>query len=65
MSEQGIKLAGKIFLHLQLLRLELIKMGERNLPGPSGRQDIRLGQMMNDGKDAMKETFVKITMEPT
>ena len=63
MSKQGIKLAAEAFEHLQRLRFELIKMGSRVPKTKSGKLDILLGQMLRDGKDAMKYTFIKITSE--
>jgi len=64
MSEQGIKLATEAFQQLQRLSYELLKMGAGAPASASGKQDIRLGQMMNIGKDAMKEIFMEITKEP-
>lgn len=64
MSEQGIKLAAEAFQHLQRLGHELLKMGASAATTPSGRQDIRLAKMLDVGKDAMKDTFIKIISEP-
>ncbi len=73
MSQEGLKLAAEAFSHLQRIRGELLelggratmkkKMGGKGLPKGSGNQDIRLGQMLADGNDAMKDTFAKITVE--
>tara|TARA_Y100000034_G_C6684801_1_gene301202 strand:+ start:286 stop:486 length:201 start_codon:yes stop_codon:yes gene_type:complete len=65
MSKEGIKLAAEAFSHLQRIRGELLELGGKATlkKAGSGNQDIRLGQMLEDGKDAMKDTFAKITME--
>lgn len=65
MSAQGIEIAAKAFQTLQQLRGELLELG--SAPGavgtPSGNQDIRLGQLLDDMKDAGKDRFAKITVE--
>lgn len=65
MSQKGIELAAEAFSHLQRIRGELLRLGgEATLQRKgSGNQDIRLGQMLADGNDAMKDTFARITLE--
>lgn len=58
MSQKGIKKAAKIFSQMQEVRSELIAMGSKK----NDHQDILLGQMLENGKDAMKETFEKLTL---
>lgn len=55
MSMTGIRLAADVFTLMQRRRDQLLR---------GDNQDIRLGQMLEDGKDAMKTTFAKITVEP-
>jgi len=52
MSATGIKLAAAIFQQLQLHRIALLR---------GDKQDILLGQMMEDGKEAMKHKFIEAT----
>ena len=56
---EGIKKAAEVFSLLQETRIELIDMGAKN----NDHQDLRLGQMLEDGKNAMKHKFEKITLE--
>jgi len=65
LSAKGIQLAAEAFSHLQRLRGELLELGGQatSKKRGSGNQDIRLAQMLDDGKDAMKGTFAKITVE--
>ena len=61
MSKQGIKIAADVFYAMQRAREALMRLGtERDLVD---KQDIALSQLMERGKDAMKEDFAKITME--
>lgn len=64
MSTKGIKLAAEAFSHLQRIKGELINLGSKDCTSKSGQQDIRLGQLMDLGKDAMKHKFNEITIEP-
>jgi hypothetical protein len=62
---QGIELTAKIFEQMQLTRGLLIKLGESHgLSTPAGKQDLRLAQLLNIGKDAMKDEFCQITIDP-
>ena len=58
MSEAGIKKAAMIFSQMQAFRIDLLQMGTKN----NDHQDILLGQMLEDGKEAMKGKFEKITL---
>ena len=62
MSKQGIKLAAEAFSELQRLSHKLVKLGTSDAKTESGKQDIILGQMLKVGKDAMKDSFAKITL---
>jgi len=53
MSQTGIHLVADVFLMLQRRRLLLLD---------GDKQDILLGQMLEIGKDAMKERFARITL---
>lgn len=55
MSTKGIKKVAKIFSDMQQLRGELLK-------DINDKQNIRLGQMLETGKDAMKKIFIEITL---
>ena len=61
MSLKGIKKAAEAFSFLQQTRHELMAMGTKE----SGydNQDIRLAQLMELGKDAMRQKFTEITLE--
>ena len=67
MSHKGVHAAASVFSYMQEVRRELLELGTR--PGvkgtPEGNQDIKLAQMLEDGKDAMKEKFTKLTLEDT
>lgn len=54
MSEQGVKACALVFEAMQLLRGQLLG---------SDKQDMRLGQMLEIGKEAMQEQFCVITQE--
>lgn len=61
MSVDGIKEVAHALTVLQESRGRLLKMGTR--PGYISKQDIRLGQLLEDAKDHIKERFAKITLE--
>ena len=66
MSEQGIRMMAKVFSYMQETRQELMELGAAQLDSinkESGKQDIRLAQLLETGKDAMKDIFCQITME--
>jgi hypothetical protein len=63
MSKEGIKLAASIFSQMQEARQELFRMGTHNLNRADtngGNQDILLGQLLETGKEAMKDDFLRI-----
>ncbi len=62
MSKEGIELAAKVFTMMQQTRYELLRMGTKPNTKPNF-QDIKLGQMLEDGKNAMVKQFEKLTLE--
>ncbi len=55
-----IHLASSVFDLMQKNRLKLIQAAEaRGLNTPNGQVLLRLAQMLEEGKDAMKDTFAK------
>lgn len=60
MSAKGVALAAKVFALMQETRGELLAMGNATT---EGHQDMRLAQMLERGKDAMKVDFCRITAE--
>ena len=54
MSKQGILKVAKIFSDMQQLRIEL-------LGDADDKDDIMLSQMLETGKEAMKQKFIEIT----
>lgn len=61
MSKEGLNLAADVFKLMQETRYKLLKMGTKPEKLPD-YQDILLGQMLEDGKDAMKHKFEELTM---
>lgn len=61
MSKEGIRIAAEVFSHMQEARGRLIKLGSGG-HGLLDKQDLLLGQLLQIGKDAMKEKFSKITV---
>jgi hypothetical protein len=61
MSKEGINLVAEVFILMQRNRDELLKMGTKQ--GKLDKQDIKLGQLLETGKDAMKWRFAEITTE--
>jgi hypothetical protein len=57
MSAIGLQKCASIFQQMQLLRIELQK-------DPSDHQNVLLAQMLDEGKDAMKDSFCQCTMMP-
>ena len=53
MSKEGINQVAEVFTLMQQLRSRLLS---------GDTQDIRLGQLLETGKDAMKDEFAKITV---
>jgi hypothetical protein len=62
MSQKGIEIVAKVFSQLQLTRLELLRMGGEDAKSESGHQDMFLGQILEKGKEAMKDDFLKATL---
>lgn len=60
MSDAGIKLFASVLTTAQQTRYELIKMGTKE---PIDQEDIRLGHLLDEMKDAIKEKFYRITLE--
>ena len=54
MSKKGVKKVAKIFSDMQELRVFL-------LSDIKDHENLRLGQMLEKGKDSMKGDFIKIT----
>jgi len=65
MSRKGVKIAADAFEYLQQARGKLLRMGTKDkvCATKSGHQDILLGQMLEDGKDAMEKRFMEIIDE--
>ncbi len=65
MSQQGVRLAAKILSQMQQARLDLIELGTRpEMVGTkSGNQDIKLGQLFETAKEAIKDRFASIVSE--
>lgn len=63
MSKEGIKIASGIFSQMQEARQELFRLGTSNITRADtngGNQDILLAQLLETGKEAMKDDFLKI-----
>lgn len=64
---EGIRKFAGVMSIMQETRGELLQMG--SLPGNVGtssvNQDLRLAQLLDDAKDAVKEEFCKVTMQET
>lgn len=63
MSQHGIKIMAEVFSFIQQKRDELLAMGCKRPSTFEGKQDIKLGQLCEDMKDATKERFCRITVE--
>lgn len=61
MSLEGIHEVAYVLTVLQVSRGKLLKMGTK--PGRIDKQDIRLGQLLEDAKDHIKVRFAEITLE--
>ncbi len=58
MSIEGIRKAAKVFEFMQETRNELISMGVRE----NDHTDILLGQMLENGKEAIVKRFEELTL---
>ncbi len=65
MSKEGIKVAARVFSEMQEARRRLLEMGTVEPITNSSRQDILLGHMFDNAKDAIKDDFAKITSAKT
>ena len=63
MSAAGIRKFAKVMEILQLTRLELINMGSKSPTTASGHCDLKLGNLLDKAKDAVKDDFNKILAE--
>jgi hypothetical protein len=61
MSQAGIEKFAAVLSHIQHERGELLRMGSQ--PGKIDKQDIRLAQLLEQAKDAVKKEFAEITVE--
>lgn len=59
MSARGVALAAKVFTLMQETRAQLLRIGL----AAQDNEDILLGQMLERGKDSMKDDFCRITTE--
>ena len=59
MSLEGIKLFADALSYLQERRGQLLNLGGKT----KDKQDIRLGQLLEDAKEAVKDEFLRITLE--
>lgn len=55
MSKEGLQKAAEVFSLMQLTRIDLLRKG-------GDHQDVLLGQMLETGKEAMKNIFCKLTL---
>lgn len=63
MSQQGMRMAAKIFHDMQVTRLELLRLAEQNgQVTATAHQDFMLAQLLERGKDSMKDDFAHYTL---
>ena len=55
MKADGLQIVAKILSEMQEARTELLRHG--------GKRNIRLAQILENGKEAMAEDFAKATLE--
>lgn len=63
MSKKGILMFAKAMSQMQTAKGELIALGAKKCSTKSGKQDIRLGKLLDVAKDAVKHQFTAITVE--
>lgn len=63
MSRRGIEMFAEALSHLQTTKGELIKLGAQKCATKTGKQDIRLGKLLDIAKDAVKHQFMDMTLE--
>ena len=61
MSKKGICIVADIFSQMQEARGKLFNLALKGLH--VDKQDICLGQLLDKGKDAMKDRFCELTLE--
>lgn len=60
---EGIKIVADVLNIMQNTRRVLLERGSKNISSKEGQQDIRLGQLLDDAKNVIKEKFINITLE--
>ena len=65
MSKEGVKLMAEVFSLMQQTRGRLIALGSKQSDTKGGHRDIRMGQMLEEAKEGIKDEFMKITIEET
>jgi len=60
-SNEGIRLFASVLSTAQETRNTLLRMGTK--PKNLDKEDIRLGHLLDEMKDSIKEKFSKITLE--
>lgn len=61
MSVKGVALFASVLNVAQQTRYELIKMGSES--SPADQEDIRLGHLLDEMKDSIKDKFCEIMLE--
>ena len=61
MSRQGLEMAAKVLSVMQETKGSLLRLAAGGESTPEGKQDILLAQMMETGKEAIKEDFCRIS----
>lgn len=64
MSGRGIRQIATVFAAMQNARQNLIHLGSERADTPEGQQDIRLGQLLKEAEDSVKEKFTAETLKP-
>jgi len=63
-SDKGIRIFASVLDTAQQANYKLIKMGTSSTKiSEEDKEDIRLGHLLDEMKDAVKEKFYKITLE--
>ena len=64
MSIKGVKIFADVLSIMQEERNKLLHMSTKfHMDSKSAQQDLLLGQLLDEAKDAIKDKFCKITME--
>ena len=64
MSKEGIDITAKVFSVMQAARHKLLTLGAGHPSTKSGQADLLMAHMLENGKDAMKVQFEKVTADP-